>query len=149
MSIVKVFGRQTPSQSYQVSGRLGVPGDSGAWIVDNTEGRACGHILAWSSRKQVAYICPMEIIFADIAETLDAPVSLPSAHIAEISSFNQYVQSDSDVIQNEVGTKDGLDRPIIENEKHLTSMRYTKRADDELISKMHGLHVSHGLISQS
>jgi len=72
MVIVKIFGRQTPSASYQVAGKLGVPGDSGAWVVDNEHGRACGHVLAWSTKKKVAYICPMDILFKDIGETLGA-----------------------------------------------------------------------------
>jgi len=72
MVIVKIYGRQTPSSSYQVAGKLGVPGDSGAWVVDNERGQACGHVLAWSSRKRVAYICPMEVILRDISETLGA-----------------------------------------------------------------------------
>lgn len=72
MVIVKIYGRQTPSSSYQVVGRLGVPGDSGAWVVDNEHGRACGHVLAWSSRKQAAYICPMDVLLRDIGETLGA-----------------------------------------------------------------------------
>lgn len=78
MVIVKIYGRQTPSTSYQVAGKLGVPGDSGAWVVDNEHGRACGHVLAWSSRKKVAYICPMDIILRDISDTLHArSISLP------------------------------------------------------------------------
>ncbi|EHL00512.1 hypothetical protein M7I_3598 [Glarea lozoyensis 74030] len=78
MTIVKIYGRQTPSSSYQVAGKLGVPGDSGAWVVDNEHGRACGHVLAWSSRKKVAYICPMEILLKDIGETLNASsMSMP------------------------------------------------------------------------
>lgn len=72
MVIVKIYGRQTPSSSYQVVGKLGVPGDSGAWVVDNEQGRACGHVLAWSNRKKVAYICPMDILLRDIRETLHA-----------------------------------------------------------------------------
>jgi hypothetical protein len=72
MVIVKIYGRQTPSSSYQVAGKLGIPGDSGAWVVDNEQGRACGHVLAWSSRKKVAYICPMDVIVRDIGETLKA-----------------------------------------------------------------------------
>jgi hypothetical protein len=72
MVIVKIYGRQTPSSSYQVVGRLGVPGDSGAWVVDNDRGRACGHVLAWSSKKQTAYICPMDVLLRDIGETLNA-----------------------------------------------------------------------------
>ncbi|KAL2064133.1 hypothetical protein VTL71DRAFT_4627 [Oculimacula yallundae] len=73
MVIVKIYGRQTPSSSYQVAGKLlGIPGDSGAWVVDNKDGRACGHVLAWSSKKRVAYICPMDVLVRDIGETLNA-----------------------------------------------------------------------------
>jgi hypothetical protein len=84
MAIVKIFGRQTPSSSFQVAGTgkgrlgLGVPGDSGAWVVDNEQGRACGHVLAWSDRKRVAYICPMDVSLRDIADTLNATsISFP------------------------------------------------------------------------
>lgn len=78
MVIVKIYGRQTPSSSYQVAGKLGVPGDSGAWVVDNEQGRACGHVLAWSSKKKVAYICPMDVLLRDIGETLHAKsISFP------------------------------------------------------------------------
>ncbi|CZS93455.1 uncharacterized protein RAG0_03754 [Rhynchosporium agropyri] len=73
MMTVKIYGRQTPSSSYQVAGKmLGIPGDSGAWVVDNKDGRACGHVLAWSSKKRVAYICPMDVLVRDIGETLNA-----------------------------------------------------------------------------
>jgi hypothetical protein len=72
MVIVKIYGRQTPSSQYQVAGKLGVPGDSGAWVLDNENGRACGHVLAWSSKKKVAYICPMDVLVRDIGETLGA-----------------------------------------------------------------------------
>ncbi|KAI1483843.1 hypothetical protein F4774DRAFT_366739 [Daldinia eschscholtzii] len=97
LTSVKIYGRTSPSHAYQVSGRcstvrgyplpatedppkvhprtrspLGIPGDSGAWIVDRPQGRLCGHVLAWSGRKQVAYICPMEVLLLDIAETLEA-----------------------------------------------------------------------------
>ncbi|RDW65588.1 hypothetical protein BP5796_10280 [Coleophoma crateriformis] len=82
MVIVKIYGRKTPSMSYQVSGRLGVPGDSGAWVVDNEQGRACGHVLAWSSRKRSAYICPMDVLLRDIGETLGASsISLPGSSV--------------------------------------------------------------------
>ncbi|KAI0594591.1 hypothetical protein F4775DRAFT_573347 [Biscogniauxia sp. FL1348] len=104
ISSVKIYGRTSPSHTYQVtslplavnsqkhaaasghpsrarSGRtppLGVPGDSGAWLIDSTHGRVCGHVLAWSERKQVAYICPMEVLLRDIGETLEATeVRLP------------------------------------------------------------------------
>lgn len=83
LTSVKIYGRKTPSHTYQVSGggpgerRLGVPGDSGAWLVDG-EGRVAGHVLAWSQRKKVAYICPMDVLLLDIAEVLGAwEVRLP------------------------------------------------------------------------
>ncbi|KAL7627216.1 hypothetical protein AAE478_003992 [Parahypoxylon ruwenzoriense] len=103
LTSVKIFGRTSPSHTYQVSAKcsnfavhpfpgtedplkiyprsklsLGVPGDSGAWVIDRPYGRVCGHVLAWSERKQVAYICPMEVLLRDIAETLEAKdVRLP------------------------------------------------------------------------
>ncbi|KXJ94889.1 hypothetical protein Micbo1qcDRAFT_160196 [Microdochium bolleyi] len=93
LTSVKIFGRQSASQTYQVSGSspvnlssprnrdppLGIPGDSGAWIIERNNGRVCGHVLAWSQRKQVAYICPMDILLKDIADTLEArDVRLPT-----------------------------------------------------------------------
>ncbi|CAJ2510290.1 Uu.00g061900.m01.CDS01 [Anthostomella pinea] len=103
LASVKIYGRASPSHTYSVSGRspvpsrhedptmglqprhgarsghsLGVPGDSGAWVIDRFYGRVCGHVLAWSERKQVAYICPMEVLLLDIAETVEASeVRLP------------------------------------------------------------------------
>ena len=89
LTSVKIYGRVSPSHTYQVSSAvtampeganekkrpaapLGIPGDSGAWVIDKYNGRVCGHVLAWSQRKQVAYICPMDVLLLDIAETLDA-----------------------------------------------------------------------------
>ncbi|KAI8962135.1 hypothetical protein F5Y11DRAFT_203039 [Daldinia sp. FL1419] len=127
LTSVKIYGRSSPSHTYQVSGRcstvrgyplpatedppkvyprsnfpLGIPGDSGAWIVDRPHGRLCGHVLAWSGRKQVAYICPMEVLLLDIAETLEArDVRLPGGkaiansaghEAAEISDLDNYSQ---------------------------------------------------------
>ena len=57
---------------------MGIPGDSGAWVVDRQQGQLCGHVLAWSQRKRVAYICPMDVIMLDMAQTLEASeVCLP------------------------------------------------------------------------
>jgi hypothetical protein len=95
---VKIYGRVSPSQIYQVSGTqpkplqsavpgraalpMGIPGDSGAWVVDRDQGAVCGHILAWSERKRVAYICPMDVLMLDIAETLEAnEIRLPGGEI--------------------------------------------------------------------
>ncbi|KAI0128289.1 hypothetical protein BJ170DRAFT_594147 [Xylariales sp. AK1849] len=115
---VKIYGRTSLSTTYEVSGRvsnadksdpdhnaatnmrkvtgvsLGIPGDSGAWIIERRSGQLCGHVLAWSQRKQVAYICPMEILLKDIAETLEAseirlpggePVYSGPAQVEEVS----------------------------------------------------------------
>ncbi|KAK8090404.1 hypothetical protein PG997_005365 [Apiospora hydei] len=107
LTSVKIYGRASPSHTYQVSSKaapprrigggksapapannmrripglsLGIPGDSGAWIMERHNGSLCGHVLAWSERKQVAYICPMEVLMLDIAETLEASdVRLPGA----------------------------------------------------------------------
>ncbi|TQN67510.1 hypothetical protein CSHISOI_07978 [Colletotrichum shisoi] len=94
LTSVKIFGRVTPSHTYQVSSAaaetpaelagdskklaMGIPGDSGAWVVERAHGRVCGHVLAWSGRKRVAYICPMDVMLLDIAEALEArEVGLP------------------------------------------------------------------------
>ncbi|KAJ0118355.1 hypothetical protein J7T55_009138 [Diaporthe amygdali] len=89
---VKIYGRTSPSHTYQITSSpspernngakprrpLGLPGDSGAWIIERTNGQVCGHVLAWSQRKRVAYICPMDVLLLDIAETLEATeVRLP------------------------------------------------------------------------
>ncbi len=96
LTSVKIYGRTSASHTYQVSGSpykkaqhgsdskprpplpIGIPGDSGAWVVERVHGRLCGHVLAWSGRKKVAYICPMDVLLLDIAETLGADeVRLP------------------------------------------------------------------------
>ncbi|RGP79272.1 hypothetical protein FLONG3_2613 [Fusarium longipes] len=91
LTSVKIYGRASPSHAYQVTSSeeteqsnphkgvpLGIPGDSGAWVVSRDDGQLCGHVLAWSQRKRVAYICPMDVLLQDIAETLEAhEVKLP------------------------------------------------------------------------
>lgn len=89
---VKIYGRTSPSHTYQITSSppserttgekprrpLGLPGDSGAWIIERNNGQVCGHVLAYSQRKRVAYICPMDVLLLDIAETLEATeVRLP------------------------------------------------------------------------
>ncbi|KAF4439174.1 hypothetical protein F53441_12649 [Fusarium austroafricanum] len=102
LTSVKIYGRVSPSHAYQVTSAdaadqgthkgvpLGIPGDSGAWIVSREEGQLCGHVLAWSQRKRVAYICPMDVLLQDIADTLEAhEVKLPGGQAviaAEIHS---------------------------------------------------------------
>ncbi|KFY30411.1 hypothetical protein V493_01905 [Pseudogymnoascus sp. VKM F-4281 (FW-2241)] len=88
VTTVKFRGRQTPSQSFTVEGGLGVPGDSGAWVL--ADGGACGHVLAWSEKRRVGYFCPMEIIFADIKGTLGAGiVEFPGVTEVEAGDGNE------------------------------------------------------------
>lgn len=100
MTLVKLHGRHSFSTSFCVNGNFGgkqftgltfclfvlrlisfspaAPGDSGAWVFDRTTGLVCGHVLAWSEKSNTTYISPMEVIFEDIARTLNASlVSLP------------------------------------------------------------------------
>lgn len=87
LTSVKIYGRTSASHTYQVTSShseknnddksrlpLGLPGDSGAWVVERSKGQVCGHVLAFSQRKKVAYICPMDILLLDIAETLEASI---------------------------------------------------------------------------
>ncbi|KAL8949591.1 MAG: hypothetical protein Q9222_004306 [Ikaeria aurantiellina] len=77
MVTVKMPGRISHSQSWQVAGKFGVGGDSGAWVIDNATGGVCAHVLAWSERNNIAYVAPMEVLFEDMAQTLKADVILP------------------------------------------------------------------------
>ncbi|KAI9836298.1 MAG: hypothetical protein M1837_003426 [Sclerophora amabilis] len=79
MSSVKIAGRTSSSRSWHVIGDFGIPGDSGAWVIDNDEGRVCGHVLAWCTEKAVAYICPMQILIQDMERTLASSITLPDS----------------------------------------------------------------------
>ena len=72
MTLVKMYGRETFSNSWCVEGGFGVPGDSGAWIYNSDSLQLCGHVLAWGSQSKTAYIAPMEVLFEDIKRTLGA-----------------------------------------------------------------------------
>lgn len=55
---------------------IAVGGDSGAWVIDNTSGKVCGHVLA--ERDGLTYICSMQLLFEDIKSTLGATsITLP------------------------------------------------------------------------
>ncbi|KAK3712253.1 V-type proton ATPase 16 kDa proteolipid subunit [Vermiconidia calcicola] len=78
MELVKIHGRSTFSASWTVDGDFGVGGDSGAWVINNEDGKVCGHVLA--SRRGRTYICPMDLLLEDIKTTLGAKsISLPAA----------------------------------------------------------------------
>lgn len=61
-------------------------GDSGAWVIDNATGYVCGHVLAYSSKSNVAYIAPMEVLLKDMATTLGAEICLPVPHTSSVAS---------------------------------------------------------------
>ena len=89
MSVVKMPGRVTDSLSWTVIGGFGHGGDSGAWVIDNATHDTCAHVLAWSERNGAAYISPMDVLLDDIAQTLDARVSLPISAAATSTTQGQ------------------------------------------------------------
>lgn len=81
MSALLLPGRRSMSRSWQVVGRLGEPGDSGAWVCDS-EGRVVGVVVASAELEggggcKWAYFCPMEVVVGDVAKTLGVKVGLP------------------------------------------------------------------------
>jgi hypothetical protein len=49
-------------------------------VIDNEQGRVCGHVLAWCERNAIAYICPTEVLLEDMMRTLGASrVCLPGS----------------------------------------------------------------------
>lgn len=77
MRLVRMPGRVSPSHSWQVRGRFGPGGDSGAWVLDSKTGGVCGHVLAYSEASGVAYIAPMDVMMQDMQRTLGKRVALP------------------------------------------------------------------------
>ncbi|KAF2232170.1 hypothetical protein EV356DRAFT_257953 [Viridothelium virens] len=90
MGYVKIWGRKTFSTAWGVVGDFGVGGDSGAWVIETTSGKVCGHVLAYCKEKGVAYICPMDILFDDMKHILGADkITLPSADEPELVDMAQ------------------------------------------------------------
>jgi hypothetical protein len=90
MSSVRIYRRRSFSRSWHVVGNFGVGGDSGAWVIDNDQGRVCGHVLAWCERNAIAYICPMEVMLEDIKRTLGAKrICLPGCEEDLVESTNR------------------------------------------------------------
>lgn len=82
MSLLKLPGRKSFSQSFTVEGGVGVPGDSGAWVFSEERQELCGHVLAWNSALKVAYIAPMEVMFEDLKARVGASeIRLPGARV--------------------------------------------------------------------
>lgn len=78
---VRFPGRRRSSSMWAITGTLGPAGNSGAWVIENTEGRVCGHVLGRSTtRTNRAYMSAMDLMFDDIKETLGArSITLPGA----------------------------------------------------------------------
>jgi hypothetical protein len=107
-------------------------GDSGAWIIERRNGQLCGHVLAWSERKQVAYICPIDVLLADIVETLDASeVRLPGGDVLQQGRATVDEITDDDVLDLE-------DLVEEEDEGEVTST---------LARSMDRIHLSSGIVS--
>lgn len=132
LTSVKIYGRTSASHAYQVTSAtsqsgipMGIPGDSGAWIVSRDDGQVCGHVLAWSQRKHVAYICPMDVLLSDIAQTLDASeIRLPGGEVIVRSSVRSgkqsvYGTSVSDLdttnsVESESESEEEMESPLVE-----------------------------------
>jgi hypothetical protein len=94
MSSVRIYRRRSFSRSWHVVGNFGVGGDSGAWVIDNEQGRVCGHVLAWCERNAIAYICPMEVLLEDIKRTLGAKrICLPGGEDELLETTNNVNRS--------------------------------------------------------
>ncbi|KAG8415709.1 hypothetical protein J3458_009532 [Metarhizium acridum] len=138
LTSVKIYGRRSPSHTYQVASTptvgegkpktsslpMGIPGDSGAWVVDRRHGQLCGHVLAWSQRKRVAYICPMDVLLLDVAQTLEAsevrlPGGEPVVTLGDPSQYHSAKQSregednDDDDLRDLVEYEDDDDAPAL------------------------------------
>lgn len=90
MRLVRMPGRVSPSHSWQVRGRFGPGGDSGAWVIDSQTGGVCGHVLAYSEASGVAYIAPMDVMMRDMQRTLGKQVKLPGQESEGIPAAPAY-----------------------------------------------------------
>lgn len=156
LTSVKIYGRVSPSHTYQVTSMtsrhvgqhgskvpLGVPGDSGAWVIGRDHGEVCGHVLAWSQRKRVAYICPMEVLLLDIAETLEASeIRLPGGEPAvTMGQVEEDCYSEGDPNGKRVEGADGYEEIEDEDDDEPPALAKTSPASRSISSHRHG-HVS-------
>lgn len=135
MSFVKIYGRRTFSNSWTVIGDFGIGGDSGAWVIDGTSGRVCGHVLA--ERNGLTYICPMQILLEDIKRTLEATeVCLPGgAEEAELSGLGLGVDVSSEVSPAMSVKADSLANEVLE-ELSLESSRSKQSAATSRVKRI-------------
>ncbi|KAL9086307.1 MAG: hypothetical protein Q9165_007222 [Trypethelium subeluteriae] len=133
MGFVKIWGRKTFSSVWSVVGDFGgnlsntikpirrctdlltVGGDSGAWVIETTSGKVCGHVLAHCKEKGVAYICPMDILFDDMKHILGAnKITLPSAEEPELVNIAQHGEGQMAELDNLPG--DGEEEDMAQHE---------------------------------
>ncbi|KAJ9662147.1 hypothetical protein H2198_001498 [Neophaeococcomyces mojaviensis] len=104
MSLLKLPGRKSFSQSFTVEGGMGVPGDSGAWVYSEERRELCGHILAWNNALKVAYIAPMEVMLEDLKARIGAKeVRLPGAAITAPATLQGQISSTSTLEEESKG----------------------------------------------
>ncbi|KAF2200241.1 hypothetical protein GQ43DRAFT_481766 [Delitschia confertaspora ATCC 74209] len=126
MSAVKIYRRKTFSRSWFILGEFGMGGDSGAWVIQNTTHRVCGHVLAYSERNHFTYICPMEILLQDIKRVLGAKrIYLPGS--VEEAQYLEFARLQASV--DDSGVYDG--RRMCEREKEEEEMAKAKANDLE------------------
>ena len=94
MELTRMPGRRFSSPVWKFEGDFGVPGDSGAWIIDNATGGLCGHVSSYSESQQYGVLAPMEAQLHDMEETLCANVALPVADKAAYQSFREQMLQD-------------------------------------------------------
>ncbi|ORY18133.1 hypothetical protein BCR34DRAFT_554245 [Clohesyomyces aquaticus] len=118
MSSVRIYRRKTFSRSWHVVGEFGVGGDSGAWVIQNSSHRVCGHVLAWCERNNLAYICPMEVLLEDIKRSVGAKdVCLPGSveSRAWITSAVARANAHANAHTTEVKARTGSKEPRVED----------------------------------
>ena len=108
-------GRVFSSPMWRFKGDFGVGGDSGAWVIDNETGGACGHVTAYSEGRKYGTISPMEVLLQHMEYTLGKPVALPSVQGATARSFKQQlVFPDPGVIEEE-GSRPAISGTELDN----------------------------------
>lgn len=83
-------------------------------MIDNESGRVCGHVLAWCTKSECAYICPMQVLMEDIERTLDANrVELPdcpeAGEVGELIHAQDPIDTTNVIEQPETTETQGID----------------------------------------
>ena len=123
MRLVRMPGRVSPSHSWQVRGKFGPGGDSGAWVIDSKTGGVCGHVLAYSEASGVAYIAPMEVMIDDMQRTLGKRVRLPGQtdETSTVDTNSSFLEKSGNFIDRKPLSKAASEyeimRPVVPNQQ--------------------------------